>query len=503
MIDINPQFDEIELEPLEDSLSPEGISSIAEEQIGNTNEILAEMCFLEAEDLLSRGDRSGAISSYQQAYKYAPKKINYCLKLVDLLAEEINTYKEAEQILNKTLEIFPNNLELNVRLNDLKNKFFKSKSGMTKDLQNALNSSEITTQKVMKEDIKAAAAAMGVDLEKAAGQIAITQDAASILKEIDELESKSNVTASLSKKKLSKDTKPLEPLKPAIKEEKAYIANDPNAILKEIDELEAKTSAITSQLSKKKSTKNLTEITTNNKPNTSDNPNDILKEINDLETKSLTTTLKTNNTRKLTETASLENNTTNLDKTKKLDRTKFGNTKYISSETTKPKFISRTKSLTILFIFLITFAAFGYQLTIRPTVSLIGPKENVTLTAKDIKFEWLCDKKVAQFVLEVYEEDKFIIKEFTKETSYSLKAEQLALLQPDHKYRWRVILPVGFTGDYTLASEMKTFQISEPFTTIKTDQTQQTDRPTKKEIKPEVQIPTFIDRKDKYEGGEL
>jgi len=503
MIDINPQFDEIELEPLEDSLSPESVSSLPEEQIGSTNEILAEMCFLEAEDLLSRGDRSGAISSYQQAYKYAPKKINYCLKLVDLLAEEINTYKEAEQILNKTLEIFPNNLELNVRLNDLKNKSSKSKSGMTKDLQNALNSSEITTQKVMKEDIKAAAAAMGVDLEKAASQIAITQDAANILKEIDELEAKSAVTASLSKKKLSKDTKPLEPLKPTIKEEKADITNDPNAILKEIDELETKTSAVTASLSKKKSVKNPVEITTGNKLNTSDNPDDILKEINDLETKSLTTGLKTNNTRKLTDTLSLENNTTNLNKTKRLDKDKFGKTKYISSETIQPKFISRAKSLTILFIFLITFAAFAYQLTIRPTVSLIGPKENVTLAAKDIKFEWLCDKKVAQFVLEVYEEDKFIIKEFTKETSYSLKAEQLALLQPDHKYRWRVILPVGFSGDYTLASEMKTFQISEPFTTIKTDQTQQVDQPTKKEIKPEVQIPTFINRKDKYEGGEL
>ncbi|MFY9224188.1 MAG: hypothetical protein WAQ98_16070, partial [Blastocatellia bacterium] len=370
MIDINPQFDEIELEPLEDSLSPESVSSLPEEQIGSTNEILAEMCFLEAEDLLSRGDRSGAISSYQQAYKYAPKKISYCLKLVDLLSEEINTYKEAEQILNKAIEIFPNNLELNVRLNELKNKSSKSKSSMTKDLQNALNSSEITTQKVMKEDIKAAAAAMGVDLEKAASQIAITQDAASILKEIDELEAKSAVTSQLSKKKLSKDTKPLEPLKPTTKKEEiADITNDPNAILKEIDELEAKTSAVTSQLSKKKLVKNPTETITNNK-STSNNPDDILKEINDLETKSLTTASKTNNTRKLTETVQQENNTGNLDKTKRLDKDKFGKTKYISSENTKPKFISRTKSLTILFVFFIVFAAFAYQLTIRPTVSL-------------------------------------------------------------------------------------------------------------------------------------
>lgn len=424
----NIEFDQVEFEDLESS---DAIEAITAENNGNTtsetNDILAEMCFLEAEDLLSRGERTNALSSYQQAYKYSPTKTNYCIKLIDLLLEDNNSIKEAEQILNKALLLSPSNLELNIRLNKLKNKTSQINNSLKKDLGSFLEQSEISTQKVFRDDIKSIATAMGVDLDKEAKKAGITEDAAAILKEIDELESKSNIANTGSFK--------------AIKLENIATNTGNTANLKNIKPEE--TTKITKDLP--------------------DNPTDILKEIDELETKAITPNLKTNNTRKLD---AIENaKTPSLEKTKIPDKNKPLKTKQLvsSEEIKRPKQVSRGKWLVLSLIFLIVISALAYDVFSKPTIRLLGPAQENISEAKDIKFEWSCDKKVASFVLEVYEDEVFIIKQFTKETSYTPTAEQLERFSPEHTYKWRVILPDGFAGNYSFATNVKTFSIAKGF----------------------------------------
>lgn len=427
----NFEYDQVDLEALESSdamlaLTPE---SVANNQSSETNEILAEMCFLEAEDLLAQEDRKGAIVSYQQACKYAPNKINYSLKLIDVLLEDQTTIKEAEQILNKSLAIFPSNLELNIRLNKLKNKTASLNNPINRDINVFLETSEITTQKVFREEIKAVASAMGVDLDESAKQIGLTKETAALLKEIDELETKS-VTSSLSSKKIT------------AKENKLNNTNNTKLHTSRLDEI-AKEPKVTNQP-------------------TSDNPQDILKEIDELESKSQTASLKVNNTRKLSETALLDHNVTDLDNSKKLEKGKPAKTKALRQPVKEglSKNVSASKKFVIALTFLVVLVGFSYSLFFaHPTITLGAPNKESSIEAKDIKFEWNCDKKNIQFVLEVYQDEVFFIKEFTKETSFTPSPEQLKLFSPEHTYKWRVASVNGY-NNYDFVTTVSIFSVS-------------------------------------------
>ncbi len=412
--DSNINYDQMDFESIDD---PNAINIASDAfvngQNNHTNEILAEMCFLEAEDLSSRGDHVSAISSYQQACKYAPTKVNYYLKLIDLLSED-DTVKKAEQVLNKALTLFPNNLELNIRLNKLKNKPAKPNNPVNKEPNGLLEQSEINTQKGFQDDIKAITTAMGVDIDKKAKRI--TKNTAAILKEIDELETRN----SLSTKKAAKES-PFNTVKlPSVKPE---------------------------------------ENTKTTKDHHSNNAENILKEIDELEAKPTTSTLKTG-TSKPTESLVETGRTANLDRGRNPNRNNFSKTKLLSPEEIKqPRHISKAKQLLLGLVFLIVIAGSSYQLFSKPAIILLGPaKENIA-DVKDIKFEWTCNKTVTQFVLEVYEEDSFIIKQFTKEPSYTPTPEQLARFNPERTYKWRVILPAG-SGNYNFTTAMKTFSVS-------------------------------------------
>ncbi|KAF0250558.1 MAG: hypothetical protein FD167_38 [bacterium] len=414
----NVEYDQINFESIEAS----NVIDMPSDVQNNTNEILAEMCFLEAEDLSSRRDRIGAISSYQQACKYAPTKVNYFLKLIDLLLEDNATIKKAEQVLNNALALFPNNLELHTRLNKLKNKTVKPNNPVSKELNISLDQPEINTQKVFQDDVKTITAAMGINSNKEAKDIA--QNTAAILKEIDELETKSSTSNPLSTKKTAKES-PFNTVKLQVLKPEEY-----------------------------------TKTAKNFFPNNTEN---ILKEIDELETKSSTSALKIGAS-KLTDTLVETGRTTNLDKSKNPDKQKFSKTKFLSSQEIKqPKHISKATWLVLGLFFLIVISGLGYQLFSKPVIILLGPaKENIA-DIKDIKFEWTCDKNATQFVLEVYEEESFIIKQFTKEPSYTPTPEQLARFNPEHTYKWRVLLPAGFNGDYNFATAMKTFSVSKTF----------------------------------------
>ena len=483
-IESNIEYDQVDFESIDGSDELEIIpNTFIDSQNGDTNEILAEMCFLEAEDLFSRGDRSGAISSYHQAHRYAPLKVNYCLKLIDLLSEDSSTFKEAEQILNKALALSPNNLELNIRLNKLTNKTSRLKSQANKEISGFLEQSEISTQKVLRDEIKAVALAMGVDLDKEAKQVGITQDTAAMLKEIDELETKSSTIASLSTQKINRENRAntarlqTSRIEENSKLTKPLTSDNPEDLLREIDELETKSNATGSLSAKKINRENRTNTTNTGrlqtskieenskltKPLTSDNPEDLLREIDELETKTHTGSFKAINLNKLSD-STVETKTGNLDRSKNPNKLKTGRLKSIDSkEGKRPKKISDARWLVLSLIFLI--AAFGvvYEIFSKPEIILVGPaKENIT-DAKDIKFEWTCGKKGMQFVLEVYEGETFILKRFTKETSYIPTAQELEKFSPEHIYKWRVILPVGFAGDYKFASNMKTFSVAKVF----------------------------------------
>lgn len=465
----NVDFDQVDFEALESSdameaLSPDNFDTTNTE----TNDILAEMCFLEAEDLILRGDRSGAISSYKQACRYAPTKVIYSIKLIDLLLEDNSSIKEAEELLNKALTFSPNNLELNIRLNKLKNKTSRLNTP-SKKLNNFLEQSEISTQKVFRDEIKSIAAAMGVDLEKEAKKAGITEDAAAILKEIDELETKS-ATSSLSTKRQVKDTSSSGKSK-AVKPEDLSTTGTFRAAKPEdlsttgtfrtvkSDDL---SNTGTFRAAKAEETSKITKNLSSNL--NSDNTANILKEIDELETKSLTGQLKTTNLRKPTESSGETGKTAILENSKSPEKSKTSKTKLIKSEDSKrPKQISKAKWLALSLVFFIAISGLAYQTFSRPSIVLLGPaKENIA-EAKEIKFEWTCDRKVAQFVLEVYEDEVFIIKEFTKETSYTPTPEQLERFSPEHTYKWRILLPIGFAGDYTSATTTQTFSVAKGF----------------------------------------
>lgn len=453
------EFDQVDFEALDSSdameaLSPENTHT----SNGETNEILAEMCFLEAEDLISRGNRSEAISSYKQACKYAPTKVNYSVKLVDLLLEDSASLKEAEEMLNRYLALLPNNLELNIRLHKLKNKTSQLASPIKKDFGRFLEQSD-STQKVFKDDIKAVAASMGVDLEKEAKKAGITDDAAAILREIDELESKS-ATSSLSIKKQPKESLPSGKFK-ALKPEEPLSLNT------------GKFRAIKPEEPLSLNTGKFKAISSEEASPSIDDTASILKEINRLETQPLTP-LKTSDSPR--NEAKLESaKTTHLEKNQSTGKTKLLKSKTSKAEE-KPlvRQLSNSKWLVLALIFLIGAFGFAYQTFSKPSINLINPEKQNISDAKDIKFEWTCDRKVAQFAIEVYEDEVFIIKQFTKETSYTPSIKELERFSPDHTYKWRIILPDGLEGDYTFATETKTFSVSNSLEVTPTNKPEET-----------------------------
>lgn len=456
----NFEFDQVDFEAIESS-DIEALSSDSTDTNNETNDILAEMCFLEGEDLLARGDNSSATSSYKQACRYAPTKVSYSIKLVDLLLEDNHSLKEVEEILNKALTFSPNNLELNIRLNKLKNKTAKLNTP-NKKLSNFLEQSEISTQKVFKDEIRSIAAAMGVDLDKEAKKAGITEDAAAILKEIDELETKS-ATGSLSIKKQTSTTNSgkAKPIKP---EELSSTGTFRTAKYEELSNTGTFRTAKVEEPSK--ITKNLSSDLS------SDNTADMLKEIDELETKSFTGQLKpvntgqlkTANLRKVTEPSGEIGKTASLEKNKSPEKNKLSKTKLIKSEDLKrPKQMPKATWLALSLILLFAISGLAYQVFSKPSIVLLGPDKKNIAESKEIKFEWTCDRKVAQFVLEVYEDEVFIIKEFTRGTSYTPTPEQLERFSPEHTYKWRIILPIGFVGDYSFATTTQTFSVAKGF----------------------------------------
>lgn len=457
------EYDDIEMEPIEATNSLDSLDKKLEQE-SNTNEILAEMCFMEAEDLLSRGDRSGAIVSYKQAYNYFPRSIKYCLKLIDLLSEDQHTCKEAESILNQALELTPSNLELSIRFNKLRNKSFGTKkTSSTKEIESFLQQTEITTQKIFKEDIKAVAKEMGVDLEKVEKTLDNTTatDTVAMLKELDELEAKNSFTSPLTKKSVAKETK----LEDGLKNSVSVKVSDQNATAT------------------------------------------ILKEIDKLETKSIVSTPKPSNAKKSTET--LQETNTHALTSDKSEKAKPRKTKYISSSVnTLPKKVSGLKWLVVSLVFLIAVSGLAYKLLSRPTIILLEPNGKAALEAKDVKFEWKSSKAGDLVVLEVYEDERFIIKEFVKEgSSYTPSPEQLTLFSPEHTYRWRIALPQGFVGNYSFVSDMKSFSVSKAFEPIKKLEEQnnpkQDDQP-QRVSPPTVEPRPSYDRKSSESGkGEI
>src|SRR5205823_3979108 len=86
----------------------------------NIKKTLAEMGFIEANERLANGDRPGAISHYRDALNYAPDNESYYLRLAEVLAEDLNTVAEAEQLLTKAVELAPNNMELRSKLAEIR-----------------------------------------------------------------------------------------------------------------------------------------------------------------------------------------------------------------------------------------------------------------------------------------------------------------------------------------------------------------------------------------------
>ncbi|MEW6732969.1 MAG: tetratricopeptide repeat protein [Acidobacteriota bacterium] len=107
-------FDPIDIEPIEKDNN--GVPTVYE-----VNQTLAEVSFLEGHECVARKNRSGALTHYRTAVSYAPNRIEFYLKLIEVLAEDASTRAEAFQLLTKAIEIAPNNPELRAKLAELRN----------------------------------------------------------------------------------------------------------------------------------------------------------------------------------------------------------------------------------------------------------------------------------------------------------------------------------------------------------------------------------------------
>jgi hypothetical protein len=88
--------------------------------LASVDQMLAEISFIEGHESLARGDRTGAIWHYNNAISYAPDRVEFFLKLAEVLSEDPDTWVKAERILIKAIKISPDDVELRTRLDELR-----------------------------------------------------------------------------------------------------------------------------------------------------------------------------------------------------------------------------------------------------------------------------------------------------------------------------------------------------------------------------------------------
>ncbi|MEW6730632.1 MAG: hypothetical protein AB1489_04775 [Acidobacteriota bacterium] len=185
-------FDDIELEPLEDS----------ETNDANVQQMLAEASFLEGEELLACGNRSGALNHYRDAINYAPQRIDFYLKLSEVLNDDLATIVEAQQILVKAIELAPTNLELRVKLQELREHQGRAKRKTGKLLP--INPPPKITSPLKIDNIKKSPDAINTSSDQTPSETPLDYETTAIINAIVELEKKNTGELTQSTKKSTK-----------------------------------------------------------------------------------------------------------------------------------------------------------------------------------------------------------------------------------------------------------------------------------------------------------
>lgn len=181
------------------------VKPLFENDKNDTKSLLAEMSFMEAEDLRVRGDLNGAIRQYRTTLEYNPKSIECNIALAEILAESANTKTEAIQLLEQALKLLPDDARLRAAKNKIQSALTKP-ANTTKLVEKRSPEKSTTSQLKPLDREKSATASLKVEkantgqlkpLEKSAtGQLKTINGAseingnetADIFKEIERLE---------------------------------------------------------------------------------------------------------------------------------------------------------------------------------------------------------------------------------------------------------------------------------------------------------------------------
>src|SRR5262249_25958929 len=128
-------FDEVVYDSSDDKDAP---AAQAVGELVNIDLMLAEVSFIDGNELLAKGDLTGAILHFRDALNYAPGIPDYHLKLADVLGGNPETRKEAKQMLVKAMKLWPKNSDLREKFEELRKplKRSKRKQGAARTRQN-------------------------------------------------------------------------------------------------------------------------------------------------------------------------------------------------------------------------------------------------------------------------------------------------------------------------------------------------------------------------------
>jgi hypothetical protein len=145
---------------------------------------------------------------------------------------------------------------------------------------------------------------------------------------------------------------------------------------------------------------------------------------------------------------------------------KTRNTKKLSHQAL-PESIPLRQKLITAGIILGIVGLLCYNLFSQGEVNLLAPMPNANVTANDIDFRWESNKPGISYVLEIYDAEDLVIRQTTKETSYTPDDTQKALFLQDHNYRWQVLSNPDVKQAYEVKSAFNYFKITQAFKPVK------------------------------------
>lgn len=117
-------------------------------------------------------------------------------------------------------------------------------------------------------------------------------------------------------------------------------------------------------------------------------------------------------------------------------------------------------TLTLIMLLGLTYSLFSTQ-----HIRLVSPLKNQSLSAAELSFSWVCDKKDVSFVIEVYDtgnNSELVMRQIV-DGKLQYKPEQIQLynFRANHSYRWLLIANPDIPQKYKFKPESSLFTITQ------------------------------------------